>query len=425
MSNNFWKLGPKKGRQFITVNNLIAWGLTQPSISESYTQARNLFQNAANLFNGTQTYTDVDGQTQSYPDLGVTSESLLNHYFEEYGDRLIARPVEVGRAGLIQAEPGSEEFTIKYMSLEDALGVCLDITYRKTQQFVLYNTYKYLGLVRSTGFIYNPIENYRMAESGTDNRILSDSGTASKKGTVNVDYNGNETLSHQIEMDTVSYLEVDAPVTTFNGGFTNDGYKISDVTFSTNTNVDSYDASAKSSQSLSGGTIGTASGGTGGSGQSASIGTDGTTITTKNYTTTMDDANEGRLKDYSTTEGSSGSAESSASSHRETVIATGKASLGNPSAYSYSDKTERDGRADLTTYDTIDTTSSAGTNNLTHNLTRSGNIGVTTSQQMIESERELVNFNVVDQFCKDLNKEILLEVYSAGIPTEIVFGGLS
>jgi len=31
---------------------------------------------------------------------------------------------------------------------------------------------------------------------------------------------------------------------------------------------------------------------------------------------------------------------------------------------------------------------------------------------MIESERDLVRFNVIDEFCKELNKEILLSVWN-------------
>ena len=45
-------------------------------------------------------------------------------------------------------------------------------------------------------------------------------------------------------------------------------------------------------------------------------------------------------------------------------------------------------------------------------LTRYGNIGVTTSQQMIESERELAYLDVIDEFLKDIKKEILLGIYA-------------
>lgn len=45
-------------------------------------------------------------------------------------------------------------------------------------------------------------------------------------------------------------------------------------------------------------------------------------------------------------------------------------------------------------------------------LRRYGNIGVTTSQQMIESQRKLVRFNIIQELFNDLEKEILLNVYN-------------
>ena len=46
-----------------------------------------------------------------------------------------------------------------------------------------------------------------------------------------------------------------------------------------------------------------------------------------------------------------------------------------------------------------------------HNLTRSGNIGVTTSQQMIAQERDIVRFSIIEEFFKDLNHELLLATW--------------
>lgn len=42
---------------------------------------------------------------------------------------------------------------------------------------------------------------------------------------------------------------------------------------------------------------------------------------------------------------------------------------------------------------------------------RQGNIGVTKSTELIESERELVRFNLLQEFFNDINKEILIGVY--------------
>lgn len=55
---------------------------------------------------------------------------------------------------------------------------------------------------------------------------------------------------------------------------------------------------------------------------------------------------------------------------------------------------KEDGRQDKDTKSFGDSTK--------HNLTRSGNIGVTTSQQMIEAEREVRNFSIYIELAKDI-----------------------
>lgn len=61
-----------------------------------------------------------------------------------------------------------------------------------------------------------------------------------------------------------------------------------------------------------------------------------------------------------------------------------------------------------------DTHRNSGTDKETKNymLTRSGNIGVTTSQQMIEQERKILMFNYFDQIVfPDIDKELTIKVY--------------
>lgn len=53
------------------------------------------------------------------------------------------------------------------------------------------------------------------------------------------------------------------------------------------------------------------------------------------------------------------------------------------------------------------------TNNNTHHLTRTGNIGVTTSQQMIESERALANINISAKIVEIVVKNICKGVQGA------------
>lgn len=56
-------------------------------------------------------------------------------------------------------------------------------------------------------------------------------------------------------------------------------------------------------------------------------------------------------------------------------------------------------------------TTTTGTEKTTHEFKRSGNIGVTTSQQMIQSEREIADFSVLAQFVNDIANLICLSVY--------------
>lgn len=57
------------------------------------------------------------------------------------------------------------------------------------------------------------------------------------------------------------------------------------------------------------------------------------------------------------------------------------------------------------------TTNNTGTTTNNKTLTRSGNIGATTSQQMIESERELWNWYFFDIVFRDIDKMLTLSIY--------------
>lgn len=60
---------------------------------------------------------------------------------------------------------------------------------------------------------------------------------------------------------------------------------------------------------------------------------------------------------------------------------------------------------------TTDKTTTTGTEKTTHEFKRSGNIGVTTSQQMIQSEREVADFSALAQFVTDIANIICLSIY--------------
>lgn len=57
------------------------------------------------------------------------------------------------------------------------------------------------------------------------------------------------------------------------------------------------------------------------------------------------------------------------------------------------------------------TNAGTSTNQNTRTLTRSGNIGVTTSQQMIESEIELWKWNFIERLFEDVDRLLTLKIY--------------
>lgn len=56
-------------------------------------------------------------------------------------------------------------------------------------------------------------------------------------------------------------------------------------------------------------------------------------------------------------------------------------------------------------------TTTTGTEKTVHEFSRSGNIGVTTSQQMIQAERDIADFSTISQFVNDIANLICLSIY--------------
>lgn len=94
----------------------------------------------------------------------------------------------------------------------------------------------------------------------------------------------------------------------------------------------------------------------------------------------------------------------------DTAITTGKTTFDKSASFINDTKTTNTG-TNTDTQDIDTTVTTAGNEKTVHELTRSGNIGVTTSQQMIESERKLAMFSVVDLFVKAVADIILIGVY--------------
>lgn len=245
------------------------------------------------LFDGTLTHNETNGNNETtevnYPNLNYGPNELMDYFNQLYCDRFLLVPFK----------------DIRIVSETDKAAFLSDCT-AKLRSIVKHysdtNSDKFLGLLETMFFEYNPIENYNMTESGTD--------VQHPELTTTIDGDGT---------------------TTVNG-----------TTTTTNT-----------------------------AGSGANM------PTTKNYTTTYDDSSEGRLQSYSTTQGQT-----------TTTVTGGPTTTTNNN----STKTER------------------GTDTLIHSLNRSGNIGVTTTQQMIEQEREILKFNIIKEYFEGLVPLITLAI---------------
>ena len=94
----------------------------------------------------------------------------------------------------------------------------------------------------------------------------------------------------------------------------------------------------------------------------------------------------------------------------DTSITTGKTTFDKSDSFINDTKTTNTG-TNTDKQDINTTVTTAGTEKTIHEFTRSGNIGVTTSQQMIESERKIAVFSVVDLFIKAIADIVLIGVY--------------
>lgn len=267
-----------------------------------------------------------------------------------------------------------------------------DIANLRLKTSLVYNMMldKYTKMERLFSIEYEPLENYNMIETG------SDSSTGTNDGTSSATDNGTSTEVRDL---ATSYTSTGQDNTTGSNAIT---YDTTDTVTHNTTDTTIF---------------------------GHSVATTGNTSTTLNNTTTDTVApfdSENFFNNTQTT-----GATSNTGSDTSNVANSGQDST----KVTGTDTTEHTGTEGTTSTNTTNTTKTdSGTNtgsvettnntqsstsysdnkteNTTHNLTRRGNIGVTTAQQMLESELELIPKKQLKfEFYNDIKQLILIGIY--------------
>lgn len=256
--------------------------------------------------------------------------------------------------------------------IEDALKTDADVIRKRVTNLINVRKYKYSKLYNTTLLEYNPIENYSMTEEGTDTNTSSGtktddlgafSDTTSGTDTTTITDAKTEKIGAYDDSNTSTTTSDIARLTTnTNNVTTNNGSETHER------KVAPFDSDTYSEQEL----------------------------------------NTDSFKDRKTlTE-----TETIVSPHNDTTTTRGTVTNGareNSYTTSTTDALQHGMAHNISSRSNSYTDESNGTN--THKLTRSGNIGVTTSQQMLESERDIAMFNFIGIVAHDIIKSICICIY--------------
>ena len=256
-------------------------------------------------FDGTLTYVDSDNQEQHYPNFNFNPQKLYTYWSTMYETMRVGYACKTAN---IWSGPTQEEWNNCAAELTTKAKLWLDL-----------NQAKFLSLIKTYGYKYDPISNYSMTEL---------KGSASK-------------LANQV---TDSKL---------NG------------TLTTTTTP--------------------------------------ATMKTSNYTTTYESAAENRLANYVVQEPLNGSqtTENSTGNDYGTKVTTGFKDGNNTNVVEFEG-------GEMKSY--LETPE--GNQVSTAKTERKGNIGVTSTQEMIEQEREIAKQNILEEFFKEFNKGVMLQSWA-------------
>ena len=256
--------------------------------------------------------------------------------------------------------------------IEDELKTDADIIRKRVTNLINVRKYKYTRLYDTTLLEYNPIENYSMTEEGTD--------TTSASGTKTDDLGAYSDTTSGTDTNTITDAKTEK-IGTYEDAITstttNDIAKMTTTTKNDTTDTGSetherkvapFDSDTYSEQELNTDTFK----------DRKNVTNTETNVSPHTDTTTKRDTTTGGARENSYTT-------------------------------STTDSLQHGLAHDISARSNLYTDESKGTT--THKLTRSGNIGVTTSQQMLESERDIALFNFIGIVAHDIIKSICICIY--------------
>ena len=256
--------------------------------------------------------------------------------------------------------------------IEDTLKTDADVIRKRVTNLINVRKYKYSKLYDTTLLEYNPIENYSMTEEGTD--------TTTASGTKTDDLGAYSDTTSGTDTTTITDSKTEkigAYEDASTSATTNDIAKLT-----TNTNNVTTDTGSETHER-----------------KVAPFDSD---------TYSEQEMNTDSFKDRRNVNDT----ETIVSPHTDTTTTRGTTTGGareNTYTTSTTDALQHGMTRGISSRSNLYTDESRGTT--THKFTRSGNVGVTTSQQMLESERDIAMFNFIGIVAHDIIKSICICIY--------------
>lgn len=358
-----WEYGPHDYRN---VKSLDSW------INEGFLNERSRIENLfLHVYFPVKVKVDTtDGyeyRTEWY-DAGLTYNEILVDFKSKYRKRLVFAPYYLWN------DDGNEE---SKTALKEKISMVLDLNFQK-----------YRKLIELAGLDYDPVSNTKIKTNHKDT----------------LTHEGTEKLHHEIEPDELSYLEISGPLNMGEGGTTGNltshpgQGETANLTlkFETTPKIETNRGTATQNRKGANASL---------SEQTASLTADNSEVVkTASYsgpydgTDAPDSTTNAILDNVVYEKGTIGEAVNE--SETTSVMTNGKATFGNPTAFSYTDTKKYSDENGVNPRKDI------------HEIEGSEvgyrNIDVA---DIVEKQRKLVQFSVVNEFFKDVEREILLSMW--------------